>query len=122
MLTTKNGILIEELYSMTAMFDIANSYDFYTNYINDRFGAVWLSSKSFLRYDYAPFTAGSWYGYTETGPMLADGSYFAKSLNLWNLSAPEARLELTFFFKNGGPPDSLIKSVLASLEFHGRPL
>lgn len=117
MLTTKNGILIEQLYSMTAIFDIAGSYDFYSKYINDRFGAVWLSSKSFMRYDYAPFTAGRWHGYIETGPFLSNGRYFAKSFNLWSRDpACDARAEFTFFFKNGGPPDALIKALLASLE------
>lgn len=121
-LTTKNGILIEQLFSMTAIFDIPDSYDFYTKYIDDRFGAVWLSSKSFLRYEYTPFTAGRWRGYIEAGPMLPDGRYLAKSFNLWSRdTALPARLELTFFFKNGGPPDDLAKSVLSSLEGRGWP-
>ncbi len=117
MLTTKNGILIEQLFSMTAVFEIQSSYDFYTNYINDRFGAVWLYSKSYPRYDYASFTAGRWRGYMESGPVLSGGGYFAKSLNIWS-AAPSnpARLEITFIFKNGGPPDALIKGILASLE------
>ncbi len=117
MLTTKNGILIEQLYSMTAIFEIQSSYDFYTNYINDSYGAVWLYSKAFPRYDYASFTTGRWRGYIESGPVFSGGGYFAKSFNIWSADpANSARLEITFIFKNGGPPDALVKDVLTSLE------
>jgi len=116
LLTTKNGILIEQLYSMTATFDVKNSYEYFTNYINDRYGIVWMTAKSFAQFEYCGFTADGWHGYIERGPLLSAGRYLAKSFNIWSDEPGAARLELSFFFKDGGPAPDLASKILSSLE------
>ena len=116
MLTTKNGILIEQLYPMAEVFDVKNSYDYYTNYINDRYGIVWMTVKSLAQFDYSGFFADGWHGYIENGPLLSDGRYLARNYNIWNDDpAVGSRLEISFFFKGGGPDPSLVSKILSSL-------
>ncbi len=116
LLTTKNGILIEQLYLMTATFDVKDSYEYFTNYINDRYGIVWMTVKALGQYEYRGFKADGWRGYIERGPLLHDGRYFAKNFNIWS-DDPEAgaRLEISFFFKDGGPAPDLASKILSSL-------
>jgi hypothetical protein len=115
-LTTKNGIMIEQLRPMMKVFDIFNSYDYYTDYINDHYGMVWMSVKAISLFEYSGFVADGWHGYIENGPLLSEGRYLAKNYNLWNDDpAVESRLEISFFFKNGGPSPALVSGILSSL-------
>ncbi len=122
LLTTKNGILIEQLYPMTATFDVKTSYEYLTDYINDRYGIVWMTVKSLAQYEYSGFSADGWHGYIEDGPFLSGGGYLAKNFNIWNDDpAAGSRLELSFFFKNGGPSPSLVSKILSSLRVSKAP-